>query len=616
MHTRPTHLSVVIIVLVTMLFGINANAQVTFVNVQLEIGEEFQVYPNSSAWGDIDNDGDLDAYMSIGSIMGNDIMLNDLSGSGKFIRADTLMAHRARTAGPRSVLMADMENDGDLDLLAVGQDYQIWLIVNKLVETDSLWFEDISEQTGVMHAEEAYYMASMADYDNDGLLDIFVSGLSLDTWTPSLLFHNTTLEGGPLSFEEVADAAGIYSAFGMNMMAGAWGDYDDDGDQDLLIVTNPNTPVFLYRNEGNGTFADVTFDAGLGESVGNSRAIVWGDYDNDGDLDVFIGRRPNNNYPDMDVCQLFRNDGGVFTEVESARITGKMIYGVASADYDNDGDLDLHLLDSNSKDLMLRNDGNNTFTNVVDEVGLGKTKSPFGFDVDIDDRGGQTWADWDADGDLDLLLPGSSSKKPYLMRNDGGNANNWLEVKLTGVQSNRSAVGARVIAISGDLRQMREVCMGSGYISGPPTDVHFGFGQRTIVDSLIIRWPSGNVDAFTDLAVNQILSIEEGSGSTGVEQSPTAQVKDFVLEQNFPNPFNPQTTLTYALPHASQGRIVIVDLLGNKVRSFSISHNSGGHYRVVWDGRDDSGMNVASGVYLYKMEMDGFVSVRKMILVR
>ena len=167
-------------------------SQVTFVNVQKEIGEQFRVYPNATAWGDIDNDGDLDAYLTMGSKYGNDLMINDLSNSGIFIWADTSMAHAVKSSGPRVGLMADIENDGDLDIFTIGQDYQNWLILNKLAETDSLWFEDVSEQTGVIHLEEAYYNATMADYNNDGLLDIFVCGLTSSAWTPSLLFKNTS----------------------------------------------------------------------------------------------------------------------------------------------------------------------------------------------------------------------------------------------------------------------------------------------------------------------------------------------------------------------------------------------------------------------------------------
>ena len=588
-------------------------SQVTFVNVQKEIGEQFRVYPNATAWGDIDNDGDLDAYLTMGSKYGNDLMINDLSNSGIFLWADSTMAHAAKSSGPRCGLLADIENDGDLDIFTIGQDYQNWLIINKLAETDSLWFEDISEQTGVIHLEEAYYNATMADYNNDGLLDIFVCGLTSYAWTPSLLFKNTSTQEG-VSFEEVAYDVGIYSLLGVDMVGASWADYDDDGDQDVIIIPTMDNPVFLYRNEGNDTFTEVTADAGLGNSFGESRSALWADFDNDCDLDLFIGRRPNENYPNADRCQFFSNDGdGTFTEVINARITGKVFYGSAAGDYDNDGDIDLHLLNSEGDDYMLRNDGNFVFTDVAAAVGLTKVESAGGWGlIDIDDRGGQTWADWDADGDLDLLLPGGNgSQISYLMQNDGGNSNNWLEIKLTGVTSNRSAVGTRVIVRSGDLRQIREVCMGSGYLAGPTTDVHVGLAQQSTVDSIIIKWPSGTIDELVNVSANQILSITEGSSPSGVASDKPAIASDFTLYQNYPNPFNPQTRISYSLTQPSQVKLEVYAITGQCISVLKDGYQQAGTHYVDFDAQ-----NLPAGLYLYQIKAGNVKQQKKMLLIK
>ncbi|MBN2013328.1 VCBS repeat-containing protein [candidate division KSB1 bacterium] len=584
--------------------------QVTFKH-NFEIAVEFENYPNSSAWGDIDNDGDLDAYMSVGSSVGFDIMFNDLANSGIFVKADTLLGHVVDTAGPRSVLVVDIDNDGDQDLLAVGQDYQIWLKLNQLIEADSLYFVDVSEETGVAHIEEAYYCATMADYDNDGKLDIVITGLCANGWFPTLLFRNTTPEGGPISFEETADIAGILSTNGMNSCCASWADYDDDGDQDVLIGTMGNWPEFLYRNEGDGTFTDVTLDIGMENAIGETRSVVWGDYDNDGDLDVFIGRRPNPDYAGMDVCQFYRNDGGVFSDVVAAQITGYMTYGVAAGDYDNDGDLDLHILDLEGPDLMLRNDGNFNFTDVTAEAKLLKAASSSGWgELDINDRGGQTWADWDADGDLDLLLPSDSGIKPYLMRNDGGNANNWLEVRLEGTNSNRSAIGARVTAVASDLSQIREVVMGSGYLCGPATDMHFGLGQLTTVDSLIVKWPSGLIEVMTDIDANQLVNIREGVLSD-VEQRISDRPTDFSLLQNYPNPFNPNTHISYKLAKPAHVRMEVYSTLGQHLLTLVNGYETAGDYTVDFDAS-----NLAAGVYIYRITANNMTQQKKMILLK
>ncbi|HPN35469.1 MAG TPA: FG-GAP-like repeat-containing protein [bacterium] len=589
-----------------------ATAQATFTNVTPTIGTAFQVYPNCAAWGDIDNDGDLDVYTSQGSQMGNDLMINDLNGSGKFLRGDTLAGVFLRTAGPRSVLIVDIDNDGDQDIMAIRDLQQTHLCLNQLKETGSLTFIDVSETVGIAHLNEAYYCANLADFNNDGLLDIFLAGISSTAYTPSLLYKNTMAPGGPLTFEDVTESSGIFSMMGMSIACGAWADYDNDGDQDLLTPTMATWPLFMYRNEGDGIFTEISESVGLDQSVGSCRAGLWADYDNDGDLDFYVTRCLTADMPEVDTCELWRNDNGRFVEVPSARIDGKEIRGGAWGDYDNDGDLDLHLLDGSKVDIMFRNDGNDVFVDVVDAVGLAKTPAPGGWGMmDINDRGGETFADWDADGDLDLFLPGGDGTKPYLMQNNGGNTNNWLEVRLTGVTSNRNAIGARVVAKSGDLRQMREVCMGSGYLCGPPTDCHFGLAKKTVVDSLIILWPSGAKDVYTGVAVNQLLKLTEGAGSTAVKRQSSTAPENFTLCQNYPNPFNPTTDIVYEVPAAGRVRLQVYSVNGQWVTTLVDKVQPGGRYSACFDAGQ-----LAGGVYFYRLITDQSVLQKKMVLVK
>jgi hypothetical protein len=614
-------LSLLVILILMLMLG-SVYGQVTFINVQPEIGEEFNDSPYGGAWGDIDNDGDLDMYITVGTHKGHDLMINDLSVSGKFIRADTTMAHFLDTGAPRAAVMADFENDGDLDILTTAKLKQVWLVINKLADTDSLWFEEMSEATGIAHVGEYYYGAALADYDNDGNLDIFLAGMSDVDWFPSLLYRNISPVSGPLAFEELSEQAGIFSVYGLGMIGGFWGDYDGDGDQDIFVTNWQATPDFLYRNEGDGTFSDVTLDMGMEDAIGNTRFAVWGDFDNDCDLDIFIGRTKWAEAPNMDISQLYRNDGSLFTEIESARLISKEIYGISTADYDNDGDLDIHLLNAAGTDFLLRNDGDFSFVNVVEDAGLAEIEAPGGWGMmGIDDRGCPTWADWDVDGDLDILLPAEVGVKPFLMQNNGGNDNNWLQLKLTGIQSNRSAVGARIIAITDGLKQMREIHVGTGY-SSPPLDVHFGFGQRTAIDSLIIRWPSGIIDVLTNVAVNQILSIEEGSGSTGVDIA-EMKINTFELYQNYPNPFNPTTSINFTLQSTNRVELKIFNSMGQSIRTFQSKTLHSGTHSIEWDGKNDFGNDVVSGIYFYKLKASDsaeggvdFSDTKKMILIR
>ncbi len=605
----------VLAVVYLVLFSESLYGQVKFKNVQAQIGTAFQVYPNCEAWGDVDNDGDLDVYISQGSKMGNDLMINDLNKSGKFLRGDTLSGVFVRTSGPRAVLMVDIDNDGDQDIMAIDSSSDGWktyLCLNQLTETDSLWFKDVSDATGITHLNESYYCLNVADYNNDGKLDIFMSGLSSTAFTPSLLLKNTTVNGGPLSFEDVAESAGIFSMVGMDMACGAWADYDNDGDQDMLIPTMPTWPVFFYRNDGDGTFTEISETNGLSASVGSSRAGIWADYDNDGDLDVYITRCVYTDKPGMDNCELWRNDNGMFTEVPSARVVGKEIRGGAWGDFDNDGDQDLHLLEGSKVDIMLRNDGNGVFVDVVNEVGLAKTESPGGWGLmDINDRGGETFADWDADGDLDLFLPGGDGTKPYLMQNNGGNAKNWLEVRLTGVTSNRNAVGSRVTVVTGALRQIREVCMGNGYLCGSPTDCHFGLNTASKVDSLIIKWPSGIKDVYTNVAVNQLLKLKEGEGSTEVQSKDAVAPENFTLYQNYPNPFNPSTEIVYQMSVPGRIRLQVYSITGQVVASLVDEFQQAGQHRAVFNAN-----GLAGGVYFYRLTTEQSVQQKKMILLK
>jgi hypothetical protein len=589
-------------------FVVNAaNAQISFVNVQSEIAPQADRFPNTSTWGDVDNDGDPDVYFCSGDT--NALMLNDLNGSGQFILADQSIIPVASGGGPRSVIMGDIENDGDMDILSVRSGHKIFLFKNQLTETGTLSFVDIADQVNISLADLTYYSATMADYNNDSLLDILITGVWYEGFVPTVLFKNTGVVNGEVTFEEVSEQAGIFSAMGMEQMGCCWGDYDNDGDQDVYVPTHPIPQEFLFSNNGDGTFTEASVETGLNNSVGSSRGSDFIDYDNDGDLDLFITRATFYDQPDMDICQLWRNDNGVFHEVTSVQVVHRTIRGMAWGDYDNDGDPDLHLAEEGGDDWLFRNDGNDVFVNVAEELGLTKTLID-GWPAEIGDRGGETWCDWDGDGDLDLCL--ASILWPFFMQNNGGNSNNWLEVKLEGVQSNRSAVGARIYVVTEELRQMREVHVGAGYLCGPPLDQHFGLGQKSIVDSLIVRWPSGVQDVFVNVDVNQILSIKEGSGGAAdVELVANSIVKNYKLFQNYPNPFNPTTQISYNITKPGLVRLEIFSILGAKLETIVNESQSIGVHKIEFDAS-----HLSSGMYIYRITAGNFMQQKKMLLMK
>ena len=307
---------------------------------------------------------------------------------------------------------------------------------------------------------------SWGDYDNDGDIDLYLVNQS----QANRLYHNN----GDGTFTEVGSSLGVDDTG--NGRTGPWGDYDNDGDLDLYL-TNDGGTNRLYRNNGDGSFTEVGATEGVTD---NGTGVSWADFDNDGDLDLYLGRASGQ------ANRLYRNNAnGTFTEVgASAGVndSGEGI-GVAWGDYDNDGDLDLHLANTSGQaNRLYQNNGNSTFTEVGTTTG-------------VDDSGnaqGAAWADFDSDGDLDFYLI-NSLQANRLYRNNG-TTNRWLIVKLVGSVSNKDGIGARVTAVAGGTRQRRDVDGGSGYVSQQPSlPVEFGFGSTTTLDALIVRWPSGIV---------------------------------------------------------------------------------------------------------------------------
>jgi len=303
-------------------------------------------------------------------------------------------------------------------------------------------------------------------------------------------------------------------------LAIAFGDYDDDGDVDLYVANDADRN-FLYRNNGDGTFTDVSLIAGVGFSedgdAENGMGVDFGDYDNDGNLDLVV-----TNFQEQ-TNTLYRNEGnGLFLDLSYASQIGAislpyLAWGVNFFDYDNDGYTDLFIANGHLHDkihaydalgvyeqpnLLFRNLGNSTF----DEVGIGQSAIlPPSAKVSR----GTAFADYDNDGDLDLLVTNLNTPCD-LLRNDGGNQGAWLILKLVGTRSNRDAIGARVKVAAGNTTQIREVRSGSSYLSQSDMRLHFGLGTHRRVEYIEIRWPSGLEERLEGIGANQILTLIEG----------------------------------------------------------------------------------------------------------
>ncbi len=336
---------------------------------------------------------------------------------------------------------------------------------------------------------------AFADLDDDGDLDLFVSYHNIPVPTGGLGLYRNEGRG---TFVRLANGdVGLDSDD-----CGAIGiaDYDGDGYPDLVHARNMLTSL-SYTNDGDGTFTSVDNPV----SADSTRAFGWGDYDNDGDLDLCGGD---------DWAQgliLYRNDGsGLFTRlpVDPGDTTGTIMRKPYWVDYDNDGDLDLFVLKQGAayapaQAALYINQGDGTFYKKEMSVIV----------TDSGSSSGAAWADYDRDGDLDVFIANTNSSLSAFYRNDVGNANNWISIKCVGTTSNRSGIGAkvRVKAHSGgrDVWQLREIAGQSGFFGQDEMRAHFGLGDAANIDSLQVVWPSGKISVLTDVAPNQFLTITE-----------------------------------------------------------------------------------------------------------
>ncbi len=401
----------------------------------------------------------------------------------------------------------DFDNDGCGDLYLANGIYTPNILLKNMNNQSYL---DVTATSGTAGGAVCSYDLALGDYNSDGFLDIFVGNLG-----PDRLFLNQ----GNFQFKDFTDSAGVSDTLISYCTAG---DYDNDGDVDIYVANNrggyDNYPVkdrwpnYLYQNQGNGTFFNVTVPAGVAE-FGNTKGACFGDYDNDGDLDLYIG---NDGSPN----RLFQNNGdGTFRDVTAEANVAEPLgaHGVVFADFDNDGFLDLYVaggsylpeqqafcVQKEHPDVLYHNNGNGTFTDITQDA-CGGYNNPCTPSLAV--------ADVDRDGDLDLFLGNNIYKGQYHSANvflrNNGNTNHWAQFKLIGHKSNRFAIGARITLFSNSFQQMLEISGGHVFGSQNSLVAHFGLGKRTQIDRVVIRWPSGVIQTLKNLPVDQFSIIHE-----------------------------------------------------------------------------------------------------------
>ena len=494
------------------------------------------------AWIDYDQDGLLDLYLANGAATRLYKPAHPLrgalyrnNGDGTFTDVTEKAGVGAEGLFGMGVAVGDYDNDGYPDLLVLGYGRCI-LYHNNGNGT----FTDVTEKAGVANTGRWASSAAWFDYDNDGRLDLVIANYV--DWSPDrnfrcashcpvmrsscypddyngqppTLYHNN----GDGTFTDVSRRSGVGKKPG-NGLGGVTFDYDNDGWQELFIP-NDSMANFLFHNNRDGTFTEIGYLAGVAVDMdGKPEAGMCADAADttgDGRMDLVV------THLDMQLARLYRNLG--HDSFDDETISSKIGYatyhssgfGVRFMDYDNDGACDLfiangHVLDNirlyhpdvryAEPKFMFRNTGRGIFENV--SSGLGAD-----FALPRVSRGAAI-GDFDNDGDLDILV-NNNGERPQLLRNDGGNANHWLEILLIGTRSNRDGVGARLKLTAGDLTIYEQRKGGMSYQAAQDPRLHFGLGNRAKVDSLEIRWPSGAVTRLAHLPADRILAVKEGEG--------------------------------------------------------------------------------------------------------
>ena len=431
-----------------------------------------------AAWGDFNNDGFIDLIAS--PYNGSNLLYTN-NGNGTFTRITTgaVVADSGNSFG---CAWGDYDNDGALDLFVsvnIGSD---WLYHNNGNGT----FTKITMGAIVTSGGNGNNCV-WGDYDNDGYIDLFVANSDQNDF----LYHNN----GNGTFTRTTNNA-IALKLG-NSQGASWGDYDNDGLLDLF-VSRVNQPNLLYRNLGNGNFVAITNGLIVNESTA-SQGVSWGDYDNDGNLDLFVANPNARNF-------LYHNNGdGSFTKITNGTIATDIgnAHGCSWADYDNDGYLDLVVINRLGPSFLYHNNGDSSFTRVANGEPI------------VTDGGeafSGAWGDYNNDGFPDLFLAHFQNFNSALYRNNG-NSNHWVTIKCEGRLSNRSAIGAKVrvkATINGKvLWQMRDISGGGGLGSQNDLRPSFGLADATNATVVRIEWPSGIVQQLTNVVAKQFLTVIE-----------------------------------------------------------------------------------------------------------
>ena len=710
---------------------ISKSAKLQFKDIGSILGD--RVNAGNAAFADIDNDGDLDLYISrlrknygASSFLPapNRLYRNDSNGSNIIFTNITQDAGVGDAGYGASILFGDINNDGYADLFISNWDSPNSLYLN-VTKNDTIKFSDISLSSGIRDRINSKDRgAVMGDFDNDGDLDIFICSEGKNQ-----LYRNDSNCKDSIKFTNISNECGF--SIDNSSTGAVAGDFDMDGDLDIFVCNYRQQNRFYENISSNRLikFREVAEKIGLRDlgpyGLGMaSWAADAGDFDNDGDLDLYI-TNDTGAYQSDATNLLYRNDSSPghlkFTNVTKHTNTGgigpandpsgiRSSDGLTFGDFDNDGFLDIYICTYSCishSNMLLYNFSKNLSYEYFSDI------SPY---INIDSpiqSNSAIVGDIDNDGDLDIFVS-NGINKPWLLQNRK-NDNNYIKVKLIGTESNKSAIGTKLWLYNANhfsinsLIGYREIKCGSGFFSLNSQICHFGVDENNYYD-LKITFPSkktlflenilapqflkikepnskppvlsgipditfANNDTFslflnkyvhdpdtpicslkwkiwvsndslsfsvdtldnvinfyadnfigkinaiiyvsdeTNLWDSDTISVDITASHSGITKKEMLPLK-YCLYPNFPNPFNPFTTIEYDIPKITKIRVRIFNVLGNHIRTLVNRRQAPGHYSLTWDGQDKQHHNVPSGIYICQLKAGKFVTSRKMLLVR
>ncbi len=459
-----------------------------FTDATSSSGLPANIYGNGVAWGDYDKDGHIDLLLGTNGVGDNSspfkpkLYHND--GSGHFSDVTTLHDLASLPGSAGSFNFIDFDRDGDLDIYTAGSGLSAVNYTQALFRNDAGTYHNITEAANLIDAAVGVESSAWGDFNNDGWIDLFVSK---QNGQRCLLYQNN----GNSTFTEISATIGL-NITEMACMPVVF-DYDKDGDVDIFF-TNNHYYNKLYRN-------NYVPDGTLSFTNSTSTAQLNGAYQ---DLGIDVGDYNNDLYPDIVISggseevqhELFENNGSaIFTNKAAEKgITGTHGRGIFWIDYDGDKDQDLFINHWGGESSQFFENSSGVFTDMAASLGVAGNL----------DGTGCAYADYNNDGFVDFFA--QSANDDYsggrLFRNNG-HTNNWITLKLTGVQSNTDAIGARVELLAGGLWQMRLIIAGSSMFSQNALEAYFGLGTSGSVDSIKVYWPSGIVQKLASITSNQ-----------------------------------------------------------------------------------------------------------------